>query len=106
MPLDGGWFNLCCLSVTKTKRPVDKQTMKTILLLTGMILASAATAPATIIVQSYWQMGEEVGDTDGRIDSVGGRNFSVSSVPVEFTGDVAPSPNGSGIAPDEPTIHR
>jgi len=71
---------------------------KTLFLTFGFIWATLLSADASIIVLSHWQMGEELGDTDGRLDSVGGRHFSVSSGPVEFSGSVAPSATGSTVA--------
>ena len=61
----------------------------------GDVFGWQQRANATITVLSHWRMGEEAGDTDGRLDSVGGRHFSSTSGPSEFTTGVSPAGNGS-----------
>jgi hypothetical protein len=72
--------------------------MKKTLSLFSLFFALAPFASAAISVQSHWRMGEEAGDTNGRLDSVGGRHFNVSAGPVEFSGGVAPANIGSAVA--------
>lgn len=62
------------------------------------ILSIEQQAQATITVLSHWRMGEEAGDTNGSLDSVGGRHFSVNDAPVEFSSGVSPAGNGSTVA--------
>ena len=73
-------------------------TTTTVLALGAMFIVLPMVATAAVTPLSHWRMGEEAGDSDGRNDSVGGRHFSVSQGPLEFTAGVAPSTNGSTVA--------
>ncbi len=73
-------------------------TTTTVLAVVSLFVVSPAVSTAAITPLSHWRMGEEAGDTDGRLDSVGGRTFATAHGPTEFTTGVAPSTNGSTVA--------